>query len=426
VRRRLAVVSAAVTAMVVLAFLIPLAGMVKTLARDRVLVAAERDAQIFAQTLSPYMVDGDADDVASVVGSGELSGGGMLSIILPDGTVVGAPAPLDDGYRRAIEGEAFRQPLDGGEAIWVPIALSEKQGTAVIRVFVAKDLLTRNVGSSWLILGSLGIALVGLSALVADRLARSVVHPVQELSNAAHQLGEGDLSVRVDPDGPPEVVEVGEAFNRLAGRVGDLLEEERRNAADLSHRLRTPLTALRLEIESMPDRTERLADGLDELERTVDYVIRQARRPVREGIGALTDLGDVVEERVAFWGALADDQGRDWSADVQGGPYVVRVTREDAAAVVDALLGNVIAHTPEKAGFQVRVRANDGNVSLVVDDSGVGFTDMGLVRRGHSGTGSTGLGLDIVRRTAESTGGTLTIGEGPDGGGRVEVVFGRT
>jgi signal transduction histidine kinase len=102
------------------------------------------------------------------------------------------------------------------------------------------------------------------------------------------------------------------------------------------------------------------------------------------------------------------------------------VTREDAAAVVDALLGNVIAHTPEKAGFRVRVRANDGNVSLVVDDSGVGFTDMGLVRRGHSGTGSTGLGLDIVRRTAESTGGTLTIGEGPDGGGRVEVVFGRT
>ncbi|MFZ0492965.1 MAG: two-component sensor histidine kinase, partial [Acidimicrobiia bacterium] len=84
-RRRLAVVSAAVTAMVVLAFLIPLAGMVKTLARDRVLVAAERDAQIFAQTLSPYIVGGDPDDVASVVGSGELSGGGVLSIILPDG-----------------------------------------------------------------------------------------------------------------------------------------------------------------------------------------------------------------------------------------------------------------------------------------------------------------------------------------------------
>ncbi|MFZ0493964.1 MAG: HAMP domain-containing sensor histidine kinase, partial [Acidimicrobiia bacterium] len=321
---------------------------------------------------------------------------------------------------------AFREPLDGGEAIWVPVALSQTLGTAVVRVFVAKDLLTRNVLSSWLILGSLGVALVALSALVADRLARSVVHPVQDLSQAAHLLGEGDLSVRVSPDGPPEVVEVGEAFNRLAGRVGDLLEEERRNAADLSHRLRTPLTALRLEIESMPDRTDRLTDALDELERTVDYVIRQARRPVREGIGARTDLGGVVEERVAFWGALADDQGRDWSADVQGGPYVVQVTREDAAAMVDALLGNVLAHTPEGVGFRVRVQARGGNVSLVVDDSGPGFTDVGSVRRGQSSTGSTGLGLDIVRRTAESTGGTLTIGQSLGGGGRVEVVFGRT
>ncbi len=416
-------VSASVTAMVVLAFLIPLAGMVKTLARDRVLVSAERDAQIFAQTLSLYIVGGDADDVASVVGSGELPGGGLLSVFLADGTVVGAPAVVDVGYERAAQGEAFREPLDNGEAIWVPVVLAEAEGTAVVRVFVAKDLLTRNVTSSWLILGSLGIALVALSALVADRLARSVVDPVQDLSGAAHKLGEGDLSVRVQPDGPPEVVEVGEAFNRLAGRVGDLLEEERRSAADLSHRLRTPLTALRLEIESMPDRTDRLTDTLDELERTVDYVIRQARRPVREGIGASTDLGEVVEERVAFWGALADDQGREWSADVRGGPHVVAVTREDAAAMVDALLGNVLAHTSEGVGFRVRVRESDGNVSLVVDDSGPGFADAS-VRRGHSGTGSTGLGLDIARRTAESTGGALTIGTSPQGGGRVEVVFG--
>jgi signal transduction histidine kinase len=426
VRRRLAVVSAAVTAMVVLAFLIPLAGMVKTLARDRVLVSAERDAQVFAQTLSPYIVDGDADDVASVVGSGELLGGGLLSVVLPDGTVVGAPAQLGEGYRRAAAGEAFREPTDQGEVIWVPVFLDGAVGTAVVRVFVAKNLLAKNVTFSWLILGSLGIALVGLSALVADRLARSVVDPVQELSDAAHRLGEGDLTVRVDPDGPPEVVEVGEAFNRLARRVGDLLEEERRSAADLSHRLRTPLTALRLEIESTPDPTGRLMEDLDELERTVDYVIRQARRPVREGIGVSTDLDRVVAERVAFWGALADDQGRHWTFDGQEGPHMVDVTEEDAAAMVDALLGNVLSHTPEGTGFRVAVGYDGaGRVTLVVEDSGPGFPDVDPVRRGTSGTGSTGLGLDIVRRTVEATGGILTVGNGPDRGGRVEVTFGR-
>jgi len=144
---------------------------------------------------------------------------------------------------------------------------------------------------------------------------------------------------------------------------------------------------------------------------------------VREGIGVSTDLGEITEERVAFWGALAQDQERTWSLDVQGGPCLVSVTREDAAAMIDALLGNVIAHTGEGVGFHVRVETSGGNVSLVVDDEGPGFDD-GSVRRGESGTGSTGLGLDIARRTAESTGGALTIGSSPQGGGRVEVVFG--
>jgi signal transduction histidine kinase len=426
VRRRLAVVSAAVTAMVVLAFLVPLAGMVKTLARDRVLVAAERDAQTLAQALSVVMVRGDPSEVALLVGSGELSGGGVLSVVFPDGRIVGAPFDLGEGYRRAAAGEAFREPAADGEIIWVPVLLDGSADTAVIRVFVAANLLTRNVTFAWVVLGSLGVALVGLSALVADRLARSIVHPVQELSSAAHRLGEGDLSVRVHPDGPPEIIEVGLAFNRLARRVGDLLEEERRNAADLSHRLRTPLTALRLEIEAVPNRSERLVDDLDELERTVDHLIRQARRPVREGIGASSDLAAIVAARTAFWGALASDQGRRWRAQVEEGAHDIPVTAEDATAMVDALVGNVLAHTPEGTDFGVSVgRTEDGRVRLVVEDSGPGFTDADAVRRGASGSGSTGLGLDIVRRTAEATGGSLTVKGSGSGGGHVEVVFGR-
>ena len=251
-RRRLAVVSAAVTAMVVLAFLIPLAGMVKTLARDRVLVAAERDAQTLSQALGVVITDGRPADIATLIGSGTLADGGVLSVVLPDETIVGEPFDVGVGYRRAAAGEAFREPTDSGEVIWVPILLEGEERAAVVRVFVASDLLSQNVAASWVVLGSLGVALVMLSALVADWLARSMVRPVQALSAAAHRLGGGDLSVRVEPDGPAEIVEVGRAFNRLAGRVGELLEEERRDAADLSHRLRTPLTALRLEIEAVP------------------------------------------------------------------------------------------------------------------------------------------------------------------------------
>ncbi|NIA24425.1 MAG: HAMP domain-containing protein [Gammaproteobacteria bacterium] len=424
-RRRLAVVSAAVTAMVVLAFLIPLAGMVKTLARDRVLVAAERDAQTLSQALGVVITGGRPQEVVALVGSGELADGGLLSVVLPDETIVGEPFELGDGYRRAAAGEAFREPSEDGEIIWVPVLLEGEERAAVVRVFVASELLKRNVTAAWVVLGSLGVALVMLSALVADRLARSVVQPVRDLSVAAHRLGGGDLSVRVEPDGPVEIVEVGRAFNRLAGRVGELLEEERRAAADLSHRLRTPLTALRLEIEAVPDRSERLIGDLDELERTVDHLIRQARRPLREGMGASTDLGVVVKERASFWGALAQEQKRVWSADIDGGPHQVPLLEEDAVAVIDALVGNVLAHTAERTPFHIAVdRTEDGMVRLVVEDSGAGFPEGDPARRGESGSGSTGLGLDIVRRAAEATGGALHLRSGPDGGAGVEVLFG--
>ena len=175
----------------------------------------------------------------------------------------------------------------------------------------------------------------------------------------------------------------------------------------------------------MPDRSERLIGDLDELERTVDHLIRQARRPLREGIGASTDLGVVVEERASFWGALAQEQRRYWSADVKGGPYLVALLEEDAAAVVDALVGNVLAHTPEGTPFHIGVdRTKDGMVRLVVEDAGPGFPEGDPTRRGESSSGSTGLGLDIVRRAAEATGGALYLRAGPDGGAGVEVLFG--
>lgn len=423
-RKRLAAVSAAVTAMVVLAFLIPLAGMVKTLARDRVLVAAERDAQTLSQALGVVVSENAPAEVVPLIGSGTLAGGGVLSVVLPDKTTVGTPFQLDAGYERAAAGEAFRETTEAGEVIWVPVLLEGESQAAVVRVFVASDLLTRNVAASWAVLGSLGVALIALSALVADRLARSMVRPVEALSAAAHRLGVGDLDVRVEPDGPAEIVEVGKAFNRLAGRVGELLEEERRTAADLSHRLRTPLTALRLEIEAVPNRSDRLVEDLDELERTVDHVIRQARRPLREGVGVSTDLGVVVRERSKFWGPLAREQGREWSAEIGEGAHVVALAKEDAAAVVDAVLGNVLAHTPEGTRFRLEVFTRADRVLLVVDDEGPGFPGGDPTRRGESGSGSTGLGLDIVRKAAEATGGGLRIGESTAGGARIEVAFG--
>ena len=92
----------------------------------------------------------------------------------------------------------------------------------------------------------------------------------------------------------------------------------------------------------------------------------------------------------------------------------------DLEAAVDALIGNVFAHTPEGTPYSITCSSTVETVRLIVDDGGAGFGPEAL-ERGRSGGGSTGLGLDIARRTAETSGGRFTVGESPLGGARVEL-----
>ncbi len=420
-RRRLIAVSVAVASLTVIAFLVPLGLLVRQLAHDRALTGAQRDAQLIA-----FVTAAEPDDATlrRIVGEGEINGN-ALTIVFSDGRTIGAPLPPDEDLEQVFSGAAGRQEVPGGEAVYAP-AIGPDGSVSVVRVLVAGSTSTRGVVPAWLVLGLLGLALVVIAVLVADRLGRTFVRPIEDLSAAATRLGGGDLSTRIDPQGPPEIREVGAEFNRLAERVGRLLESERETAADLSHRLRTPLAALGLDAEGLPsgaDR-ERILDDLAELERAVDFVIREVRRPERHDAAAASDLGRIVAERAAFWEALAEEQGRKttaWTPD-RPGP-LVGVPAEDVVAAIDALVGNVFSHTPEGTTYALGCEVADGAALLVVDDAGPGFGAESL-ERGRSGRGSTGLGLDIARRTAEAAGGSLTIGASPLGGSRVVLTLG--
>ena len=393
-RRRLVLVSAAITSMVALAFLIPLAGLVGQLAHDRAMNNAERDAQFFASAVA-LLVPDDRSQVSGLLSSEPSFDGRLTSVIFFDDSVAGAPVPIDSLVESARAKQATtRFEMEGGEALFVPI--SEGGGrTTLVRIFVPEALLTENVASARLILGLLGVTLVGIAVLVSDRLARSITVPVRELADVAHRMAEGDLNAQVEVSGPREVQEVGRAFNRLSGRIGGLLAVEREAVADLSHRLRTPLTAVRLDIDAVEDGA--IAERL-----------REDRRPMRQGGGVISDLVAVVTDRAQFWGALADEQQRRWSLSVPDGPRMVAGAAVDFGAAVDALLANVLAHTPAGIGFDVVVADDSGLVRLTISDQGEGFGEEAL-ERGWSGSDSTGLGLDIVRRTVADAGGKLSI-----------------
>lgn len=404
-RRWLALYALSITSVVVVAFLVPLAVLIRDLASDRAMSAAERQAQ----TIARFAATVEDDSLALAALAPAISTVGGTSLVLTDGAVVGTelPAGLDLQAARD-QGRAYRQPLDDGQAVVVPVLRAAGPSWVVV-VAVPVAELRRNVASSWLVLGVLGVMLVALALVVADRMGRAVVKPIGDLVAATHRLGRGDLTVEVEPAGPEELAEVGTAFNSLTGRVRTLMDQERETAADLSHRLRTPLTALKLDVEALAGEADvgKLTRDVDELERVVTHVISEARRPLREGGGVVADLASIVRERSEFWGFLAEDQSRRWTLDIALDRCPVRGSRADFEATLDALLGNVFAHTEPGTPYRVSLQPADGGmVELIVADGGPGIEQPEMLERGASGSGSTGLGIDIVRRSAEAAGGS--------------------
>ncbi len=422
-RRQVLLTLAATTLLVLVAFLVPLALLIRSSAAER----ATNEATLGVQPLAAVVAVVDTATLGVTVTQVRSSLGEPVTVFLGDGTTLGDPRPRTSSVDLAATGRAFTAKLpDGGREVLIPV-VGRPEGTAVIRVEVPASRITKGVDASWGVLALLGVVLLGVSLLVGDRLARSWLRPVHSLTDTASRLGAGDLSARARPGGPPEVAAAGRALNGLAGRIGDLLRAEREAAADLSHRLRTPVTALRLDAEGLrdPEERERLTRDVGELARAVDQVIAEARRPEREGVLASCDAAAVVASRVDFWRVLAEDTERPVATHIHPGPIPVRSSSADLAETVDALLGNVFAHTPDGTALTVELRPRRlGGARLVVSDDGPGLPGPGVLERGSSHGGSSGLGLDIVRRTAEASGGELSLGVSEGGGARVVVDLG--
>jgi len=428
-RLRIILLAVAISSMILVSFLVPLALLLRTFQEDRAISAATVQAQL----LAPLVATLDRHDLEGAVKlMNAQQPSPRVTVFLPDGTQLGEQATSSSlGVQLASrKSESLTDSVHGGTEVLVAVsglAHNGTNGTAVIRTFVPSAQLTHGVLRAWLVLGGVGLGLVAVSVIVSAQLARSLVRPLRALAQASEALAAGDLSARAPFEGAPEIRKVSLGLNRLAVRIGELLAHERETVADLSHRLRTPLTALRIDAESLRDEEEmaRVIAGVDDVSRLVNEIIREARRPTEAGGDAGCDVAGVVAARTAFWRPLAEDQYRRMTVDLPGWRMPVLVSAQDMAACLDVLLENVFAHTPEGTAFSVRVSARArGGAWLVVADDGPGFSHPDPVRRGLSSGGSTGLGLDIVQRVAEASGGTMTLGRSPAGGAAVTVGLG--
>jgi signal transduction histidine kinase len=427
--------------MVALSFLIPLSLLVRSEARTQAITAAEQRGAALAPVLA---LTTDTDSLRQTAAS--VDSDDRLAVHLPDGPPIGTshvPAAL---LRRAqLEGAALTGDVPGGWAYLQPVVLNGGR-VAVIEEFVPRADLTRGVAESWWVMAALALGLVLGSVLVADRLAASVVRSSRRLSHAAHTLGAGRLDARVEPLGPPELHEAGTAFNAMADRMVQLLATERELVADLSHRLRTPLTVLRLAAEQAATSadSQRITAAVAQLEAELKAIIETARAPLAvrpagstlpAGGGSARLLGgsgdetrcsaaEVTAARAAFWETLAHQQNRPFELEITPEPTAVAVPEDELTAVIDALAGNVFRHTPPGTAFAIRLERTAAAVTLTVADAGPGIPDPEAALARGGSDGSTGLGLDIARRAAHATDGSVRIFRGPLGGAHIAVTFG--
>ncbi len=415
-RSRISWLVVATTSAIVVAFVIPLCVLVVNLAEDRAMAAADQEARNIA-----ILVAGLHDDphLSELIDDIDRRGFPTTVVVTSDGHQFGSGSisKRDPEIQRARQGEAFTVVDDAGGRVLLPVIVEE--GTQVVRSSITPADLHQGVARAWVGIIGLGVLLLVLSVAIAAQLGRRISGPLRDVAATAHRLREGELGARAKVEGTDETQELARALNGLAERTVELLATERAAVGDLSHRLRTPVTALRLDAETVddPELAERLQGHIAVLQRTIDAILREARRPVRSDLAPACDAVSAVRDRMEFWRPLAEDQGRGMEVSLPPGPLEVQLARNDLVDLLDILVDNVFAHTPEGVSLQIDLRQDAGMAVLTIDDAGPGFS----ARRSRERAGGTGLGLDIATRTAVGCGGDLTVGVSPKGGAQIQV-----
>jgi signal transduction histidine kinase len=213
------------------------------------------------------------------------------------------------------------------------------------------DPMDDRIDAMWGWLALTGIGVLAVAGLLSVRLARWVSRPLAVLGNAASRLGEGELEVRASvADGPEQVRRLAETFNWMAERIETLVHGHRSWIADVSHQLRTPLTALRLRLDLLgPDVADERAaaelvgaqEEIARLSRLVDGLLAVARAesalPAKNPVRA--DL--IAAERVAAWEPVAAERGVALTLRADG-PVTIPLGDGDLEQILDNLVANAI------------------------------------------------------------------------------------
>ena len=290
------------------------------------------------------------------------------------------------------------------------------------------------------LLGGL-VALLGALA-IGFFVFRAIIRPIDQLTHAAHQLAQGDLSTRVAVDdhasrlGADEISELGTAFNTMAAHLQQSETLRRDMTADIAHELRTPLAVMRGNLEAMIDGVytldvehvqpvlnqvnllTRLVDDLRTLALAEAGQLPLVKRPI--------DLAALLRNTLTSFEAQAATQQVTLRADVAIDLPPVSVDADRIQQTLGILIANALRYTPAAGSITLAARAVGPRVTIEVADTGAGIAPEDLPhvfdrlyradKSRSRESGGTGLGLAIAKSIVEAHGGSIaaqsTVGQG--------------
>lgn len=392
-----------VAAAAVLALALPLAIGAERLYREDELLSLEREATAAARGFDARAQPGDpvefgpsADELAAYDVSGALLGG------------AGPPTPDDVVGRALSSGRVTDQSTDEHLIVAVPILASERV-VGAIRAARSTEELSERVLRTRLAIAGVAALIVALAAAAALALSRRLSRPINELAMTAAQVEDGRPPLDFPRSGIEELDTVALALDQTVAKLAAVVARERAFSADASHQLRTPLAALRLELESRQLAGENVDGPLRQVERlegTIETLLAATRdMATARGPFAVEPLLDEV--RTSWTGPLAA-QGRVLEISAPDGLPAVRAASGAVREILDVLVDNASRHGD--GTVRIRARPIAGSLAIDVADQGPGVTEPDRAFTRHAGDGH-GIGLALARSLAEADGGRLDLAD---------------
>jgi signal transduction histidine kinase len=403
-RRRLVIAIVSVAAASVVLFAIPLGIVQQRELRDQELVRLQRDAVAATRAVD---VPGRTGDPVEVPRSRD-----RLAVYARDGRLLTGAGPVaaDDPVRTALRtAEPATEQRAGRLIVAVPV-LARERVTAALRASRSTAGIDADVRQRLLVVAAIAFGVMIAAALAALAVARRLVRPIDRLSDAAARLGDGDFSARAPRAGVAELDAVAATLDSTAERLEELLQRERAFTADASHQLRTPLAALRLELETLDLEgvdIQRPLEQVDRLEGTIDTLLAVARDVPRER--GEVDLVAVVDGLGSTWHSRLAADARPLYLRIVAPTVHAQAAAPVVEHIADVLIDNAYRHG--EGAVTVTVRTAAGGAAIDVADCGPGLRgdpEAAFARRASSANGH-GIGLSLARSLAQAEHGRLIV-----------------